>query len=797
MDVKKGKEVSTVLASAPPEHTNRVSVLARLIAEYHLRARSDLLADLLIGVIALLFAQSHAVFGVYPFAIALLASLRRHVFPAFLGAAIGCWFLGESGVLYLAVYAILLVLRALFSYIARKKWGSEGLFAEPPIARVLQAALVGCMMSAYELALFGIYDYTVLFALGTIFLPSLLTFAFSLLCESHLNLRALFGKEPYRVSLTAGARWVEAAGILFLFSIAFSFRKLEFFGVSVANCVITLFVLLIAKRFGALRGCAAGLLLSLAQGVSFIPAFGLLGLLSGVYQTIGMPCALAAAILAAGGYAVYVDGLAGFLTIVPEMAITALLVWPFLKNLPRAEDHFFTFGTDRTAPSAPKQKPVPKDNGMADAYHDIAKTLAEAAEDESALGEEEYATLCRRVKDGVCRHCAHAENCKQEEIVLRALAETGCSREGDAAGGGCEAFSQMTEKLRTEAADLLQKKRLGGSSGAFCTEYALHARLLRENAQRKSEEETEDQAAASALAELLRENGIAAEGVSVIGKRRRQVTLTDVRWHSGAVTDEHALRELCAKVCGSGLDDGQISYNGKRINYRFESEEKFEAQTAIATAPGRFGAPSGDRARAFASSDGMAFAALCDGMGSGKRAAHASDICLSVLSSLLSCGAERETVLSLLGNLLCAADEECSVALDLLSVDLINGRASFLKSGAAASFVKREDALYRIRAKTIPMGVFREVDSEEVHLELADGDLLILLSDGVMHGNEDGGWLKELLRETLCDNLSDLARTILAVASERAGADRDDMTVVLTRIGKKGVPLSAKAAESA
>lgn len=787
MDVKQENGRCGALSTtvnAPPTTAPRQGrgAVSRMVTDYRLRARSDIAIDLLTGVVGGVFAVAHALFGVYPFGLAFCASLGRHVLPAFIGAAIGCRFMGASGGLYLAAYGILLLLRTLFSQVSRRISG-RGLFAEEPMFRVLSVTLVGCAMATYELVLFGVYDYTVLFALGTVFFPAFLTFVYTRLGEAGLGVREALGKAPYQPTGNA-ALLTEAAGVLLLFSVVYSLQPYVFFGISVGRCVLTAIVLLLAKRFGALRACAAGLIIALGDSLTYAPAFGLLGLLAGLYQNIGMPCALAAAVLAGGGYAASVGKLTGFLAIVPEMAITSLAAWPFLRFFERAEDDFFTVGTARPQPRRPRENKREKRIGFSKAYGDIAKALSESVRDEESFGAGEYEALCRRVKEGVCRRCEHASDCRAEDVVLRALAGTANgTEEYHGESGVCEAFSRMAEELRAGAADLLQKKRSGGLRGAFCTEYALHAKLLREAAQKRRDEEEEDETASAALAARLKEQGIAAENVTVFGKRMRRIRLSDVRWQDGGEGGGDCLRAICTDVCGKGLDTGGISYNGKKITYYFESEEKFTAETAIASVPCRYGEPCGDRACGFSAPDGMAFAAVCDGMGSGKEAANAASVGVAVLSSLLSAGAETETTLEILGNLLCADASECSVSVDLLAVDLIKGSAVFHKSGAAASFVRRGEALYRIRAKTIPMGVFRSVDSEEVRLDLEDGDLLILLSDGVMCGNEDGGWLKELLRETLCEDLNVLARTVLAAAKERAAGDTaDDMTVAITRV---------------
>ena len=119
------------------------------------------------------------------------------------------------------------------------------------------------------------------------------------------------------------------------------------------------------------------------------------------------------------------------------------------------------------------------------------------------------------------------------------------------------------------------------------------------------------------------------------------------------------------------------------------------------------------------------------------------------------------------------------MALDLLSLDLYEGKACFLKSGAAASFVFRDGALFRIRSRTIPLGLLRIVDSEEATFDVRVGDVMVLLSDGVLGESEEGGWLKDIL--CAGGTGGTIARRIVETAARR-DTSSDDKTAVVLRV---------------
>lgn len=778
----KGKSTLPVPLSAVREKRNFFGEVKEAFVS---RTRTELFCDILTAVCAFLFARTHALFGVYPFGLALLCGLSTHVLAALLGTVAGALMMPGAGPLYTAVYISIFFLRLIFSYAAPRFFESRGIFDEHPLFRVLEACVAGSLMAAYELALFGIYDYTVLFALGAVLLPPLLTLLYAAFAETGISLLSLIGKEPLTREAPsrtgASALFLQLGGLALGFSLVLSLRPFSFFGLSLARCALTVLTLFVSRRFGGVRGCCTGLVLALAEDAAYIPAYGLVGLLSGLYTAVGMPCALAAAVAAGGGYAVYTNGLTGFLSLVPELSVGALLSWPFLRRLSAAEADFFTPPVKEE-----KKAPVMREDagGVARAYREISALLDASAQSEREDGEV-LASLCERVKGISCRRCPAGGVCTESEAVLNAL------KSGKSEGIVCESLPKMQASLARERAEISEKKRFGGEKGALSLEYALHARFLEEREEKRAEVEGEDEEASERLRAHLEKNGFSFSAVRVFGKRRRRVLIGEMK-QKESERDEERLCALCGQALGESFPFARLIREGRRFSYLLESVQRYRIQIGIATKAKRMDEPSGDMAVGFEGDDGIAYAALSDGMGSGSAAADAASLCVGALSSLLSAGAREDTALSLVGNLLCAGDEERSVALDLLSVDLYSGRVCFHKSGAAASFMLREDSLYRIRAKTIPMGVLRGVDTEKIELNAAEGDLLVLLSDGVMGGKEDGGWLKTLLFREGTDDLTALAEKILAEAGREHGAS-DDRTVLLVRLA----PISSRALVSA
>lgn len=746
---------------------------------------SVLLLDLAAAGVGGLFAVTHGLCGVYPFATALLCAVSGRAPAVLLGALGASLTMGATSGLYFVFYLLLFVARLLLSSPrARGRLPeSPAFFEEDPSVRVAVAGAGAILLAIYELILVGAKSYAVLFAISSILVTPLLTMLFCFFTASGLSVGMLLGEEKWTASKSAFGKapglLLQVGALVLGFCLCFALAPHVYFGVSVGKSAAALLTFFVARRFGALRGCAMGLAAGLAAEAVYAPAFGLLGLCAGVYQSVGMPLALGAAVAAGGAFAAHTGGLEGFLSVTPELAVSSLLGWGLFRKLPREENT--PFGGAAAEPPSATHEEEEVLSCLSGAFSVVSDKLRAAAAEEKTPSAEEYEQLCRCAKERLCRRCPAQGECEEnmavEAALKRAAVRLLCGEDVSCDGAPCEGYASMVEEVRRGASRLAREKRQGGAKGALSVDYALLSRILRETAEERRRATHRDAGAEERLAAHLVAHGVYAEEIRVFGGRVKQVMLSGVQGEGK--WNEEKLLSLGREVLGKDLAALRMAYDGGQTVCTMESRPRFLAVGGIATLSGKENEPSGDRAVYIETEDHFAYALLCDGMGSGVRAAGAAELCASVLSSLLSAGVRRETALSLLNNLICTG-EECTVAIDLLCLDLLSGKATFLKSGAAASFVGRGSSLFRIRSRTIPMGVLRMLDSEEASFELRGGDTVILLSDGVMAGAEDGGWLKELLGAESETAAEELARKILARAAQ--SGETDDKTALVVQL---------------
>ncbi len=181
--------------------------------------------------------------------------------------------------------------------------------------------------------------------------------------------------------------------------------------------------------------------------------------------------------------------------------------------------------------------------------------------------------------------------------------------------------------------------------------------------------------------------------------------------------------------------------------------------------------------------DGKLAALLSDGMGVGAAARQESETVMRLLQSMLSSGFSLEAVLKTINSVLLLRSTSDSFAtLDLLTIDLMNGEASLVKTAAAPTFLKRRGRVRAIYSSALPVGILQELDVRQETLLLEDQDLILLLTDGMMDPfrfQDDTARMAELLSGSDTCSCQYLADTLLARSAPGA---TDDSTVLCLRL---------------
>lgn len=199
---------------------------------------------------------------------------------------------------------------------------------------------------------------------------------------------------------------------------------------------------------------------------------------------------------------------------------------------------------------------------------------------------------------------------------------------------------------------------------------------------------------------------------------------------------------------------------------------------------------SGDSYTVMHMDSGQVVLSLSDGMGSGEMAEKESNRIISLLEQLLTTGFNRQAAIRLIHSVVLAGSEPHTYStLDLGTVDLFNGSCELVKMGAAPSYIKNGGDVRQITSDTLPPGALPEPEDEVQVVNMVHGDMLIMMSDGVLNGlgdTENEERMAEFLKKCDITSPQELANAVLnhAMASSHYEAE-DDMTVLVCGIYQK------------
>lgn len=181
---------------------------------------------------------------------------------------------------------------------------------------------------------------------------------------------------------------------------------------------------------------------------------------------------------------------------------------------------------------------------------------------------------------------------------------------------------------------------------------------------------------------------------------------------------------------------------------------------------------------------GKALLALSDGMGHGAGAGEESRKTLELLSLCMEAGYSRSQAMTAVnGAMLSATGGEQFATVDLCLVDLWTGEASMNKLGACASLIVQGKKAHWIEGAALPLGIIEHVIPMEHHFALGEGDLVLMMSDGVMDAFAAEEEILSVIRRGWDDTPQHIADALLQAAMiQKDGLPPDDMTVLCTRV---------------
>lgn len=734
-------------------------------------------------LLGLALMPARFLFGTYPFALSLLGAADKATPFVFAGAVISVLFFMENKVLHTVVLISLLGLRIAASFIKKtelvktelgeKQSGRilKLLFSESVELKVAVTSLVSLGEGIYRVIANGYLYYDVFVLVFNSVFVSILTFC---LC-------GLFAPRQTRARLAG-------LGAL-VFCLAYLTRGLELGGISIAAVLSFGVVLYVSKTLGGIKGAAVGVVLGCAQGGIFGVAFGIGGLVAGFLWGVSPYLAIMCAFVLCMGYGVSVMGYEAVAYLVPELLAASLIMYPLLRFelLPKPgafkkeKEMGMTLyrlrGKDREISHTVSE--------LRHACADVSRSLRSASQKTKNPDRRGYYNMTLGVCEEHCYACPKHIICWDKDIGtteknIKGISEALFARHRVEKEDVDERFLHRCPNIDTVMKELNEKERNIAAAGVHsdkldvcAQDYEGFSRLI-DGVFKAEGDLTADKALSDKARRIGAAYGLVCESIEVLGGARRCVVATGVDVQRSSCTSE-ALRQGLEKGLSMGLKEAQITESDGYVTLKLQAQNNLRVDSHCLSVPQSDKEANGDSFACF-EKRGYQYIVICDGMGSGSDAELTSKMCVELMEKMLSVSDEKETVLSLVNNFVRAKNTECSSTVDLFQLDLMSGEGHFVKSGACPSFIKRGDKVYRLQSKTAPIGIMKKLDAEELSFTLCQGDICVMVSDGVVPTKKDSQWLMQFLTDYKGDEPASLARSILKEAKKQGV--KDDMTVV-------------------
>ena len=570
----------------------------------------------------------------------------------------------------------------------------------------------------------------------------------------------------------------------------------ETFGVSPARIAACFAVLFFASQSGAKGGALTGLCVGtslsvLPQTRFLLTLYAVPGLVSGVFSPLGQAAA-AALFAVTAALTAFVGGIGEktlwclaeigiacvAYALVPARRLDLLREW--LKKegvLPDEQTHFYASANLQRAASEVSQ-----------VSHVIEKTSGKL----DRILNPELNLIFSKLQQNVCLGCPRKTVCwhdRYDETAADVLTLAGMQEDDGGEpelAGRCPRFDALKTQVGQSYVDfvsgLAAKEKLRELRGVVTDQFDTLADFLEEIATLVRGSRVVDAARSRTLRTALADAGQYVDALhyfnDLCGRASVEITMLEDAFS----LDFRLIRKKLEALTGRRFAREEIAILDLRTVVTFSERARLRVLFGRAQIPLAETGVCGDCVRTLTDPTGRSIAVLSDGMGTGARAAVDSVLTATLLEKLLKSGFAFPGALKLVNcALLVKSSDESIATADGLVVNVYTGEAELYKAGAAASFFRQGDRITQIEAPSLPIGILRKVGLAQRSLQLAAGDIVLLVSDGVTA--QDCGWLNDELLAWSTNNMDDLAAHIASLAKLRSDEEtRDDITVVAVKV---------------
>lgn len=438
---------------------------------------------------------------------------------------------------------------------------------------------------------------------------------------------------------------------------------------------------------------------------------------------------------------------------------------------------------------------------FSDSFLKLSKTLDTITEKQTRLKQKEINQIFEDISEKLCKNCKHCNNCwedkfqetyqaasamfelaekkgmvTKEDIPEGFLSDCICADDFIAETNRCFEIAKLNHIWHNRVSESREviADQLKEVSSVICD---ITGELYETSLSSKADEER--------LARRLRADHILTRDIMIFerGDKRKEVYLSAACRGGRCITTKEAAlavsEALGVKMKASEASKSVISREYE--NFTFVEDTKFKILSGVARAMKEN--VSGDNFSILKMETGEFMVALSDGMGTGKEAGEESETVMSLLEQMIEAGFKAETAIKLINSsLVLKSDKQTFSTIDMSIINLFTGMCEFIKIGAAATFIKRDNWVETISSTTLPIGMFGNVDYDTVTKKLYEGDVVIMVTDGVLdniEAEDKEAFMEQMILEIKSNNPQEIANRILdRTLSQTNYRPIDDMTVI-------------------
>lgn len=734
------------------------------------------------------------IFDIHPFSLALLSSCRSNAVFIFAGSLISIYFNMEGSLTYALCLCAIMAIRVVGSlWLSGDKTRTVGLNTEGQ--RELIATFfkenVGVRVAISAFAALGVSIYTVVisdFSYYEIFVLAFFTVVTPILTYALCGLYDEGASPKKTVAISTLS-----------FMIIFALKGVELFGLDISLIFSYSLILYASKNISPAKSGAFGALLGISQDIAFAPIFAISAIASGFLWRFSVFLAIMSGFFISVGYGIFTSGYQAIVYLVPELLFSSLAMYPLLKFevLPRLS--FASSGREgATVTEVLSQKKGERVKEsftqVSDSLMEISKLLYDFGSNQRTISIDSRYDTCLQICESNCYSCPKRSICWDKDVsTTKENIEKMCAASfykkyvnktdiDEKFLHRCPNIDTIIQKINQRSKEEEDALFKNDKLEIIGSDFESISKMLSRESGKIDEDVLIDDILTDKVRRGVDSIGFICDKIGVYGGRKKRIIATGVD-KEGSKCKTSALTQEIERSIGCKISAPTFDGVSPYCTMYAESSIAFAAKSAYLSSKAEKEDQNGDTVSTFSSKDNKFYMLICDGMGSGSEASATSKMCAEFLKRLLTNHPDKEIALSMANSFIRNKHTECSSSVDLFEIDLANGKGCFIKSGAAPSFIKREDKVFKLTSKTAPIGIMKSPDAEQLDFDLREDDMIAMVSDGICASEEDIGWICELLSEADTKNIDTLPKKIIERAKER-GVPADDRSVSIAIVKK-------------